>query len=106
MSSPEDERSQGSYHASSQEAAGGVFDDTVSLRHAAFGIAPGREATKSRSQPNTQFSQRLSDVCSCSTSPRLHYMPLPSGVSVAQQRAQMAEQLASSAASGVGEVLQ
>ena len=48
MSSPEDERSQGSYHASSQEAAGGVFDDTASLRHAAFGISPGSEAIESR----------------------------------------------------------
>ena len=57
MSSPEDEHSQGSYHASSQEAAGGVLDDTASLRHATFGIAPGSEATESRPQPNTQFSQ-------------------------------------------------
>ena len=106
MSSPEDEHSQVSYHASSLEAAGGVFDDTASLRHATFGIAPGSEATESRPQPNTQFSQRLLDVRSRSTSPRLHHTPLISSVSVAQQRAQMAEQMASSAVSGVGEVSQ
>ena len=106
MSSPEDEHSPGSYHASSQEAAGGVLHDTASLRHATFRIGPGSEARESRPQPNTQFSQRLSDVRSRSTSPRLHHMPLLFGVSVEQQWAQMAEQLASSAVSGIGQVSQ
>ena len=68
--------------------------------------APGSEVTESRPHPNTQYSQRLSDVRSRSTSPRLHCTPSPSGVSITQQRMQVAEQLATSAMSGVGEVSQ
>ena len=103
MSSPN--HLQGSYHASSQEAAGDLIDMALS-QHATIEAAPGSEVTESRPHPNTQYSQRLSDVHSRSMSPRLHRTPSPSGVSIAQRRIQMAEQLATSAMSGVGEVSQ
>ena len=98
-------RSQGSYNASWQEAAGDLVD-TASSPHATIGTALGSEATESRPHPNTQYSQRLSDVRQRSTSPRMHRTPSPSGVSIAQRCIQMAEQLATSAMSGVGEVSQ
>ena len=54
--------------------------------------------------PNSAYAQRRSLTRGRSASPRPRRIASPIGVSVAQRRAQMAEQIAESAFSGVGQV--
>ena len=108
MSSPtgrsETTRSQDSAHSSSQYAAGVALEDTASsLREP--GTLPGRSMTVLPSvAPNSAYAQRRLLTRGCSASPRSRRIASPRGVSVAQHHAQMAEQIAESAFSGVGQV--
>ena len=103
MSSPSETRSQGSFQSSSQYATGGALQDTAeSVQQGA--IVPGSSVTESRRAPNSAFSRRRMANRARSASPGLRRSPSPLGVSVARRRAQLAERVAESAISGVGQV--
>ena len=108
MSSPtgrsETTRSQDSAHSSSQYATGAAWEDTASSA-AHPRTLPGRSTTVSPSvAPNSAYVQWRSLTRGRSASPRPRRIASPIGVSDAQRRAQMAEQIAESAFSGVGQV--
>ena len=108
MSSPtgrsETTRSQDSAHSSSQYATGAAWEDTASSA-AHPKTLPGSSMTVSLSvAPNSAYAQRRSLTRGRSASPRPRRIASPIGVSVVQRRAQMAEQIAESAFSGVGQV--
>ena len=108
MSSPtgrsETTRSQDSAHSSSQYATGATWEDTASsATHPR--TSPGHSMTVLSSiAPNSAYAQRRTLIRGRSASPRPRRIALPIGISVAQRRAQMAEQIAESAFSGVGQV--
>ena len=96
-------RSQDSVHSSSQYAAGTALEDTASsVRHT--GQLPGSSATLSPRAPNSAFERRRAMTRARSASPGLRRSLSPLGISVAQRRAQLTEQVAESAMSGVGRV--
>ena len=69
------------------------------------GMLPGSSTTISSSvAPNSAYAQRLSLTRGRSVSPRPRRIASPIGVSVVQRCTQMAEQIAESAFSGVGQV--
>ena len=108
MSSPigksETTRSQDSTHSSSQYATGAAWEDTASSAAHPRTLL-GRSMTVLPSvAPNSAYTQWRSLTRGCSASPRPRRIASPIGVSDAQRRAQMAEQIAESAFSGVGQV--
>ena len=101
--SPDETRTQDSVHGSSQYGAVGALEDTASS------VFQGREIqTVTRvsggTLPNSAYSRGRAAARSRSASPRPRRVLSPVGLSVAQRRAQLAEQTAASAASGVGRV--
>ena len=106
MSSPtgrsEATRSQDSVHANSQYAAETALKDTASSVRG-MGAPPGVTVQWLSKPPNAAFDQQVKDARSRSVSPRPHRVVSPS-LSVAQLRAQAAEQTAVTAVSGVGRV--
>ena len=108
MSSPtgrsETTRSQDSVHSSSQYATGVALEDTASSARQT-GTLPGRSMTVLPSvASNSAYAQRRLLTRGRYASPRPRRIASPIGVSVAQRRVQMAEQIAESAFSGVGQV--
>ena len=108
MSSPtgrgETTRSQDSAHSSSQYATRATWEDTASSA-AHPRTLPGRSTIVSLSvAPNLAYAQWRSLTRGRSASPRPRRIASPIGVSDAQRRTQMAEQIAKSAFSGVGQV--
>ena len=69
-----------------------------------MGPPPGVVVTFVPEAPNTSYEQRMGDVRARSVSPRPRRTISPSKLSVAQRRAQIVEQKAESAFSGVGVV--
>ena len=82
---------------------GNALEDTASsVRHT--GQLPGSSATLSPRAPNSAFERRRTMTRAHSASPGLRRSLSPLGLSVAQRRAQLTEQVAESAMSGVGRV--
>ena len=88
---------------SSPKVTDATFEDTASSI-LAEGAPPGVTVQWLTNTPNTSFEQRMRDVRTRSVSPRPRRTISPSKLSVAQRRAQIAEQKAESAFSGVGMV--
>ena len=88
---------------SSPKATDATYEDTAS---SVQGMGPplGVEVTFLPEAPNTSYEWRMGDVHVRSVSPRPRRTISPSKLSVAQRRAQIAEQKAESAFSGVGMV--
>ena len=103
MSSPSETQSRKSEIVSSPMAADAAYEDTASSVQR-MGPPPGVIVQFSSATPNTVYEKRMKDVCARLVSPWLRRTISPSSLSVAQQRAQIAEQKAESAFSGVGVV--
>ena len=88
---------------SSPKATDATLEDTASSI-LAEGAPPGVTVQWLTNTPNTSFEQRMRDVRMHSASPRPRRTISPSKLSVAQRRAQIAEQKVESAFSGVGMV--
>ena len=107
MSSPgavtDEACSQDSVHASSQFVAGTALADTASsVRHS--GRLPGGSSTVTSRAPNVAYSWGMAVARARSASPGLRRSPSPLGLSVAQQRARLAEQSAATAISSMGRI--
>ena len=101
MSSPSG--SAKSVMVSSPKATDATLEDTASSI-LAEGTPPGVMVQWLTNTPNASFEQWMRDVRTRSVSPRPRRTISPSKLSVAQRRAQIAEQKAESAFSGVGMV--
>ena len=77
---------------------------TLRLPRATLGRLPGGSSTVTSRAPNVAYSRGMVAARACSASPGLRRSPSPLGVSVAQRRAQLAEQSAATAISGIGHV--
>ena len=96
-------RSQDFVHSNSQYAAGTVLEDTASsVRHT--GQLPGSLATLLPRAPNSAFERLRAMDQSTFRISGLRRSLSPLGISVVQRHAQLAEQVAESAMSGVGRV--
>ena len=89
--------------ASSPKATDATLEDTASSI-LAEGAPPGVTVQWLTNTPNASFDQWMRDVCTRSVSPRPRRTISPSKLSVAQRHAQIVEQKAESAFSGVGMV--
>ena len=90
-------------HSSSQYVARTILTDTtLSVRHTRQ--LPGNSATLSSRVPNSAFERRRAMTRACSASPGLRRPLSLLGISVAQHRAQLAEQVAESSMSSVGRI--
>ena len=103
MSSPSETQFVKSVMVSSPKATDATIEDTASSV-LAEGAPPGVTVQWLTNTPNSAFEQRMKDARSHSASPRPRRTISPSRQSVAQRRAQIAEQKAESAFSGVGMV--
>ena len=101
--SPDETRTQDSVHGSSQYGAVGALEDTASSVYQGRAV---QEKTRVSGGPfpNSAYSRGRAAARSRSASPRPRRVLSPVGLSVAQRRAQLAEQTAATAASGVGRV--
>ena len=99
MSSP----SEKSVTVSLPAAAEDEFEDSASSTRR-MGPSPDVTVQFIDATPNVAYQQRMRDVRTRSVSPRLRRTISPSKLSVAQRRAQIAEQKAESAFSGIGVV--
>ena len=88
---------------SSPKATDATLEDTVSSI-LAEGAPPEVTVQWLTNTPNSSFEQWMRDVRTCSASPWPRWTISPSKLSVAQRHAQIAEQKAESAFSGVGMV--
>ena len=88
---------------SSPKATDTTLEDTASSI-LAEGAPPGVTVQWLTNTPNASFEQQMKDVHMRSVSPRLRRTISPSKLSVAQRHAQIVEQKAESAFSGVGMV--
>ena len=88
---------------SSPKATDATLEDTATSV-LAEGAPPGVTVQWLTNTPNAAFEQRMGDVRARSVSPRPRRTISPSKLSVAQRRAQIAEQKAESAFLGVGVV--
>ena len=93
-------RSQDSVHSSSQYAARTALEDTASSV-CNTGQFPGSSATLSPRVPNSAFERRRTMIRARSASLGLRRSLSPLGLLVAQHHAQLVEQVAESAMSGV-----
>ena len=100
MSSPSKTQSVKSVTVSSPKATDATYEDTASSI-LAEGAPPGVTVQWLTNTPNSAFEQRRKDAHSRSVSLRPQRTISPSKLSVAQRRAQIAEQKAESAFSGV-----
>ena len=103
MSSPSETQSVKSVTVSSPQAADATYEDTASSV-LAEGAPLGVTVQWLTNTPNAAFEQRMKDARARSVSPRPRRTISPSKLSVAQRRAQIAEQKAESAFSRVGMV--
>ena len=103
MSSPSETQSVKSVTVSSPLATETTYEDTASSVQGT-GPPPGVVVTFVPDAPNTSYQRRMRDVRAHSASLRLRQTISPSGLSVAQRRAQIAELKAESAFSRVGVV--
>ena len=103
MSSPSETQSVKSGTIISPLAIEATYEDTASSVQG-MGPPPGVEVTFVPEAPNTSYEWRMGDVHARSVSPRPRRTISPSRLSVAQRRAQIVEQKAESAFSGVGVV--
>ena len=101
MSSPSETQSVKSITVSSPQATDATYEDTASSV-LAEGAPPGLMVQWWTNTPNTAFNQQMKDARLRSVSPWPRRAISPSKLSVAQQRAQIAEQKAESAFSGAG----
>ena len=100
MSSPSETQSVKSVTVSSPQATDATYEDTASSV-LAKGAPPGVTVQWLTNTPNVAFNQRMKDARPRSVSPRPRRSISPSKLSMAQRRAQIAEQKAESAFSGV-----
>ena len=103
MSSPSETQSVKSGTVSSPLATEATYEDTASSVQG-MGPPPGVEVTFVPDAPNTSYERRMGDVRARSVSSWPRWTISPSKLSVAERRAQIAEQKAESAFSGVGVV--
>ena len=103
MSSPSEHSPERSVSVSSLVAGDSTMEDTASSI-LAEGAPPGVTVQWLTNTPNSAFAQRMQAVHMRSISPRPQWTVSPSRLSIAQQRAQAAEEKAESAVSGVGVV--
>ena len=103
MSSSSETQSVKSGTVSSPLATEAMYEDTASSVQG-MGPPPGVAVTFVPDIPNTSCERQMGDVCARSVSPRPRQIISPSRLSVAQRRAQIAEQKAENAFSGVGVV--
>ena len=101
MSSPSETQSVKSVTVSSPLATDATYEDTASSVQGT-GPPPGVVVTFVPDAPNTSYQRRMRDFRARSASPRPRRTISSSGLSVAQQRAQIAELKAESAFSGIG----
>ena len=106
MSSPTEQTSetrlQASYRANSQQAVGSALQDTASSARVGSYTRGCSTAVSPSVAPNSVFARRRSLTRACSISPVPRRAISPIGISVVQRCAQMAEQIAETAISGVG----
>ena len=103
MSSPSETQSVKSVTVSSPKATDATIEDTASSVLAG-GVPPGVMVQWLTNTPNSAFEQRMKDARLRSASPRPRRTISPSRLFVAQRHAQIVEQKAESAFSGVGMV--
>ena len=103
MSSLSETQSVKSVMVSSPLATDATYEDTVSSVQG-MGPPPGVVVTVLTDAPNTSYQRQMRDVHVRSASPWPQQTTSPSRISVAQRRAQIAEQKAESAFFGVGVV--
>ena len=103
MSDSSKTHSQDSFHARSQAATDGAYEDTASSVHTIH-QSPGSSATFTRRAPNAAFLQRTVMTRSRSASPGPVRSLSPLGALVAKRRSKYAERTVVSAMSGVGQV--
>ena len=108
MSSPSgrtnETHSQDLVHANSQFVAGTALKDIASsIWHT--GTLPGSSSTISTRAPNTAYTGRLALTQEHSASLGLRRSPLPLVLSVAQHCARLVEQIAASAMSSIGRIV-
>ena len=99
----EETRSQDSVHANSQFAADAALEDTALSMHQGGRSLGSSSPTTSRA-PNATYSRGVAAARAHSVSPGPRWPPSPLGLSVAQRRAQLVEQSAATAISGIGRV--
>ena len=101
--SPDETRTQDSMRGSSQYGAVDALEDTASSVHQGRALQTVTRVSGG-TLPNSAYSHGRAAARSQSASPRPRRVLSPVGLSVAQRRAQLAEQTAATAASGVGRV--
>ena len=101
--SPDETRTQDSIHGSSQYGAVDALEDTASSVYQGRDIQTVARVSGG-TLPNSAYSRGRTAARSKSASPRPRRILSPVGLSVAQRRAQLAEQTAATAVSGVGRV--
>ena len=114
-------RSEGSFHGSSRYAAAEDIQDTamsvadihtipgsvaidIATSASGGGVMPGSTAKVSSTSPNTTFQRSHSRGRTWFVLPIIQHVRSLGGFSVAQRCAQLAEQIAASAISGIGQM--